>query len=114
MKQQLYSNVYIYSGISFVLSSLLFNVVPTVLEIGLVCTILGSRFGSSFVGVTLGALTLYTVFTFAITNWRTRFRKEMNQLDNEAATVIIDSLLNYETVKVSSILFMITHIILLY
>jgi ATP-binding cassette subfamily B (MDR/TAP) protein 7 len=86
-------------GISFVLSSLLFNVVPTVLEIGLVCSILGMKFGSSFVAVTLGALTLYTVFTFAITNWRTRFRKEMNQLDNEAATVIIDSLLNYETVK---------------
>jgi ATP-binding cassette subfamily B (MDR/TAP) protein 7 len=86
-------------GISLVLSSLLFNVVPTILEIGLVCAILGWHFGSPYVAVTLGALIIYTVYTFAITNWRTKFRKEMNRLDNEAATLVIDSLLNYETVK---------------
>jgi ATP-binding cassette subfamily B (MDR/TAP) protein 7 len=50
--------------------------------------------------VTLTCITAYTFFTFGITQWRTKFRIEMNKADNEAGSLAIDSLLNYETVKV--------------
>ncbi|XP_045072711.1 iron-sulfur clusters transporter ABCB7, mitochondrial [Coregonus clupeaformis] len=86
-------------GISFVLSAIVFNLGPTVLEMGLVSAILYYKCGVEFAAVTLGTLGAYTAFTIAVTQWRTRFRIEMNKADNEAGNAAIDSLLNYETVK---------------
>jgi ABC transporter ATM len=86
-------------GISFVLSAMLFNVVPVILEIALVSSILGTKFGSSYVYVTMATIAVYFVYTLGITQWRTQFRKEMNQHESKAASVAVDSLINYETVK---------------
>ncbi|XP_029369193.1 iron-sulfur clusters transporter ABCB7, mitochondrial isoform X2 [Echeneis naucrates] len=86
-------------GISFVLSALVFNLGPTVFEMGLVSAILYYKCGGQFAGVALGTLSAYTFFTILVTQWRTRFRIEMNKADNEAGNAAIDSLLNYETVK---------------
>uniref|UniRef100_A0A7N8Y6X7 Iron-sulfur clusters transporter ABCB7, mitochondrial n=1 Tax=Mastacembelus armatus TaxID=205130 RepID=A0A7N8Y6X7_9TELE len=86
-------------GISFVLSALVFNLGPTVFEMGLVSAILYYKCGGQFAAVALGTLSAYTFFTIAVTQWRTRFRIEMNRADNEAGNAAIDSLLNYETVK---------------
>ncbi|XP_028671248.2 iron-sulfur clusters transporter ABCB7, mitochondrial [Erpetoichthys calabaricus] len=86
-------------GISFVLSALVFNLGPTMFEVALVSSILYYKFGGQFALVTLGTLATYSAFTVAVTQWRTRFRIEMNKADNEAGNAAIDSLLNYETVK---------------
>ncbi|XP_075888970.1 iron-sulfur clusters transporter ABCB7, mitochondrial [Nelusetta ayraudi] len=86
-------------GISFVLSALIFNLGPTVFEMGLVSAILYYKCGAQFAAVTLATLSAYTAFTVLFTQWRTRFRIEMNKADNEAGNAAIDSLLNYETVK---------------
>ncbi|KAG9341711.1 hypothetical protein JZ751_018775 [Albula glossodonta] len=86
-------------GISFILSALVFNLGPTAFEMALVSGILYYKCGGQFALVTLGTLSAYTVFTIAVTQWRTRFRIEMNKADNEAGNAAIDSLLNYETVK---------------
>ncbi len=82
-----------------VLSFMLFNIIPTLLEILLVTGILFYNFGTNYAGITFFTVALYVYFTFAITNWRTQFRKSMNESDSEANTKAIDSLLNYETVK---------------
>ncbi|XP_070769074.1 iron-sulfur clusters transporter ABCB7, mitochondrial [Enoplosus armatus] len=86
-------------GISFVLSALVFNLGPTVFEMGLVSAILYYKCGGQFAAVSLGTLSAYALFTILLTQWRTRFRIEMNKADNEAGNAAIDSLLNYETVK---------------
>ena len=86
-------------GITFVLNFLLFNIIPTILEIFLVAGILWGMFDFSFAAVTLLTIGLYVAFTLMFTNWRLRFRREMNQTDQDANTKAIDSLLNYETVK---------------
>ncbi|XP_015256337.1 PREDICTED: ATP-binding cassette sub-family B member 7, mitochondrial [Cyprinodon variegatus] len=86
-------------GISFVLSALVFNLGPTVFEMALVGGILYYKCGGQFAAVALGTLSAYTVFTILVTQWRTRFRIEMNKADNAAGNAAIDSLLNYETVK---------------
>uniref|UniRef100_A0A667XYW0 Iron-sulfur clusters transporter ABCB7, mitochondrial n=1 Tax=Myripristis murdjan TaxID=586833 RepID=A0A667XYW0_9TELE len=86
-------------GISFILSALVFNLGPTVFEMSLVSAILYYKCGGQFAAVTLGTLSAYTMFTILVTQWRTRFRIEMNKADNEAGNAAIDSLLNYETVK---------------
>ncbi|XP_039669731.1 ATP-binding cassette sub-family B member 7, mitochondrial [Perca fluviatilis] len=86
-------------GISFVLSALVFNLGPTVFEMILVSGILYYKCGGQFAAVSLGTLSAYTIFTILVTQWRTRFRIEMNKADNEAGNAAIDSLLNYETVK---------------
>ncbi|XP_051930128.1 iron-sulfur clusters transporter ABCB7, mitochondrial [Hippocampus zosterae] len=86
-------------GISFVLSALIFNLGPTVFEMGLVSAILFYKCGGQFTAVALGTLSTYALFTILMTQWRTRFRVEMNKADNEAGNAAIDSLLNYETVK---------------
>ncbi len=87
------------AGISFLLRFLLFNVVPTLLEIALVSVILWSLYGGSYALIAALAVGLYIIFSVAITEWRTRFVREANQLDSRANTRAIDSLLNYETVK---------------
>ena len=86
-------------GITFVLDFMLFNIIPTILEILLVAGILWGMFNFSFAAVTLGTIAVYIAFTLIFTDWRLRFRREMNQTDQEANTKAIDSLLNYETVK---------------
>ncbi|KAK5115699.1 Iron-sulfur clusters transporter atm1, mitochondrial [Meristemomyces frigidus] len=86
-------------GISFLLTSMVFHILPTALEIGLVCGILTYQFGWKFAVITASTMTAYTWFTIATTAWRTKFRKEANAADNKGATVELDSLINYEAVK---------------
>ncbi|MEK6806005.1 MAG: ABC transporter ATP-binding protein/permease [Pseudomonadota bacterium] len=87
------------AGISFLLRFLLFNILPTLLEIALVAVILWLNYGGSFALIAAGSVVLYVAFSVLITEWRTRFVREANQLDSRANTRAIDSLLNYETVK---------------
>lgn len=86
-------------GINFVMSALVFNVVPTIFEVGLVAGILAYKCGWEFAGVTVGCIGAYAAFTLGITQWRTKFRVDMNRAENEAGNRAIDSLINYETVK---------------
>lgn len=86
-------------SINFVLSAMLFNIVPTALEMGLVAYILSMECGWKHACVALGTVGTYTVFTVLITQWRTKFRKDMVRIENEASGKAVDSLLNYETVK---------------
>jgi len=77
----------------------LYSILPTLIEVALVLTLLAVQFDSLFAWITLAALVVYVAFTFKITEWRTQFRREMNEMDSKAHTKAIDSLLNYETVK---------------
>ena len=86
-------------GISFLLNFMLFNILPTLLEIGLVAAILFSKYSPWFAVITFATLVVYIVFTLFITEWRMVFRRTMNDMDSKANTRAIDSLLNYETVK---------------
>ncbi|XP_076661848.1 ATP binding cassette subfamily B member 7 isoform X1 [Halictus rubicundus] len=86
-------------GINFVLNAMVFNIVPTVFELGLVSTILYLKCGGEYAAVALGCVGVYAIFTLAVTQWRTKFRIFMNQAENEASNKAIDSLINYETVK---------------
>ncbi|KAI9507867.1 P-loop containing nucleoside triphosphate hydrolase protein [Russula earlei] len=86
-------------GVTFILQAILFRVVPTALEISLVCGILTYKFGWDYAAVTLTTMAAYTWFTVRTTAWRTQFRRQANVADNKAATVAVDSLLNYEAVK---------------
>jgi ATP-binding cassette, subfamily B, heavy metal transporter len=86
-------------GISSLLSYTLFSILPTLIELSLVAAILAWNYDWSFVTITLVTLVLYIGYTIFVTEWRTAFRKEMNELDSKANTKAVDSLLNYETVK---------------
>ena len=86
-------------GIDFLLRYVLFNIVPTFFEIFLVSGILFFLYGPWYAVITLTTIGLYSYLTFTITEWRNIFRKRMNQADNDVSTKMIDSLLNYETVK---------------
>jgi len=86
-------------GIDFLLNFMLFNVIPTLLEILLVCGILWGLFNFWFALVTFVTVGFYIFWTVAVTDWRLKFRRRMNSMDSEANTKAIDSLLNYETVK---------------
>ncbi|KAK7321438.1 hypothetical protein VNO77_32086 [Canavalia gladiata] len=86
-------------AINFILSSMVFNVVPTILEISMVAGILAYKFGAPFAWITSLSVAAYVIFTLTTTQWRTKFRKAMNKADNDASTRVIDSLINYETVK---------------
>ncbi|MCK8783395.1 ABC transporter ATP-binding protein/permease [Roseomonas sp. NAR14] len=86
-------------GIIFVLDHMLFNIVPTLVEILFVVVLLWMLFDISFAALTLGVLASYIAFTLLFTDWRLRFRRTMNETDQEANTKAVDSLLNYETVK---------------
>ena len=86
-------------GINFVLSALVFNVVPTIFEVSLVSTLLYLKFGPAYAYVTLGCIATYSIFTLAVTQWRTQFRMKMNRAENAAGAHAVDSLINYETVK---------------
>ncbi|MBS28781.1 MAG: metal ABC transporter permease [Alphaproteobacteria bacterium] len=86
-------------GIDFLLRFMLFNILPTLVEIGLVCAILWSLFGFVFSAITFVTVVIYIIFTFSFTEWRLKYRRAMNESDSEANTKAIDSLLNFETVK---------------
>ena len=86
-------------AIQTLLSFMLFNILPTLLEILLVCAILWGMFNIWFALATFLTVVLYIAYTLVVAEWRTKFRREMNEMDNQANTKAIDSLLNYETVK---------------
>ena len=86
-------------GINFILSFMLFNILPTLLEIGLVTGILLWNFSVWFAVIILGAVILFIAFSVVVTEWRVRHVRCMNELDSKANTRAIDSLINYETVK---------------
>lgn len=86
-------------GISFLLTSMLFHIFPTILEISMVCGILTYQYGASFAAITAGTMVAYSAFTITTTSWRTKFRKQANAADNQGATVAVDTLINYEAVK---------------
>lgn len=86
-------------GISYVLNSMVFHLIPITLEIGMVCGILTYNFGSSFAAMTVGTMAAYALFTIQTTTWRSKFRRQANAADNKAANTALDSLLNYESVK---------------
>ncbi len=77
----------------------LYSIVPTLIEVVLVLTLLGVKFDAWFAGITVAALVIYIGFTVVVTEWRTQFRRQLNELDSIAHSKAIDSLLNYETVK---------------
>ncbi|AUM14816.1 metal ABC transporter permease [Ketobacter alkanivorans] len=87
------------SGVSFLLRSLVFSVVPILVEVALVIAIFALQFDLIFVWITLFAVVVYIGFSVVVTNWRTEFVRAANMKDNQANTRAIDSLLNYETVK---------------
>lgn len=86
-------------GINFVLSAMVFNVVPTIFELALVSSILGVKCGLAFAGISMGCVGVYSAYTLMVTQWRTQFRIHMNKAENEAGNKAVDSLINYETVK---------------
>jgi ATP-binding cassette subfamily B protein len=86
-------------GIESLITYSLYSIVPTLIEVVLVLSILGVKFDKWYAIITLCALGLYIYFTVTVTEWRTQFRKQVNELDSSAHTRAIDSLLNYETVK---------------
>lgn len=86
-------------GISFILTSMLFHIFPTFLEISMVCGILTYQYGVQFAAITGATMAAYTAFTITTTSWRTKFRRQANAADNQGATVAVDTLINYEAVK---------------
>ena len=86
-------------GVNFLLNYVLFNVIPTIIEIFLVTGILALIYGLKYAFVTLITIILYVIVTFTVTQWRLQFRRRMNAADNAVSTKLIDSLLNFETVK---------------
>ena len=86
-------------GIEFLLTFMLFNILPTLVEIVMVCGILWWFYGVAYAAITFVTIAAFIAFTLTVTEWRLKFRRRMNQQDQEAHTKAIDSLLNYETVK---------------
>ncbi len=86
-------------SIQSLLNYTIYNILPTLVEIVLVIVLLSSKFDIWFAVITFGALLLYIGFTVTVTEWRTHFRRAMNEQDSKANTKAVDALINYETVK---------------
>ncbi|HMI41294.1 MAG TPA: ABC transporter ATP-binding protein/permease [Sphingomicrobium sp.] len=86
-------------SIDSMLYFLLFNIAPTLFELGAICIIFAVKFGLPMVAATLAIVTIYIAFTRAVTDWRANIQRTMNEVDNRAIGRAVDSLLNYETVK---------------
>ncbi len=86
-------------AVNSLISYSLYSIIPTLIEVTMVLTLLAVKFDVWFAGITVIALVFYISFTVTVTEWRTKFRREMNELDSKAHSRAIDSLLNYETVK---------------
>ena len=87
------------NGISFLMRFMLFNILPTILEIALVAFILFFNYGISYALIIVGSVVLYIFFSIIVTEWRTDFIRKVNEMDNQTNTRSVDSLLNFETVK---------------
>src|SRR5882757_1150146 len=86
-------------SIQSLLNYTIYNILPTLVEIGLVIVLLSAKFDGWFAAITFGALVIYIGFTVSVTEWRTAFRRAMNEQDSKANTRAVDALINYETVK---------------
>ncbi len=86
-------------AIHSLLNYTIYNILPTLVEMALVITLLSAKFDGWFAVITLGALISYVTFTVTVTEWRTQFRRIMNEQDSKANTKAVDALINYETVK---------------
>ncbi len=86
-------------AIHSLLNYFIYNILPTLVEISLVITLLAAKFDGWFAGITLAALVSYIGYTITVTEWRTHFRRAMNEQDSKANTRAVDALINYETVK---------------
>jgi ATP-binding cassette subfamily B protein len=86
-------------SIDMMLYFLLFNIAPTVIELGAICIIFLVKFGAGLVAATLAIVAIYITFTRKVTDWRANLQRQMNDVDNKAIGRAVDSLLNYETVK---------------
>ncbi|HWI11961.1 MAG TPA: ABC transporter transmembrane domain-containing protein, partial [Burkholderiaceae bacterium] len=86
-------------SIQSLLNYTIYNILPTLVEITLVISLLSTRFDGWFAAIAFGALAIYIVFTVSVTEWRTHFRRAMNEQDSKANTRAVDALINYETVK---------------
>jgi ATP-binding cassette, subfamily B, heavy metal transporter len=86
-------------SIQSLLSYTIYNILPTLFEITLVIALLSAKFDGWFAAITFGALVIYIGFTVTVTEWRTHFRRAMNEQDSKANTRAVDALINYETVK---------------
>src|SRR3982750_1960324 len=86
-------------SIDMMLYFLLFNIAPTVIELGAICVIFLLKYGAGLVVATLVMVVIYIAFTRWVTDWRAKLQREMNEVDNRAIGRAVDSLLNYETVK---------------
>ena len=86
-------------GIEFLLTFMLFNILPTLVEVIMVCGILWWFYGVTYAAITFVTIAAFIAFTLSVTEWRLKYRRRMNQQDSDAHTKAIDSLLNYETVK---------------
>jgi ABC-type transport system involved in Fe-S cluster assembly fused permease/ATPase subunit len=87
------------SGISFLMRFLLFNIVPTLLEILMVTGILFYNYGAAFAAIIIISVTTYIVFSVLVTDWRNSYVRTMNEMDSQSSTYALDSLVNFETVK---------------
>ena len=86
-------------AIHSLLNYFIYNIIPTLVEITLVIVLLASKFDGWFAAITFGALVAYIGYTVTVTEWRTHFRRAMNEQDSKANTRAVDALINYETVK---------------
>ena len=87
------------SGISFLMRFLLFNIVPTLLEILMVTGILFYNYGAAFAVIIITSVTTYIIFSVLVTDWRNSYVRTMNEMDSQSSTYALDSLMNFETVK---------------
>ncbi len=86
-------------SIQSLLNYTIYNILPTLVEITLVISLLSAKFDGWFAAITFGTLVTYIAFTISVTEWRTHFRRAMNEQDSKANTRAVDALINYETVK---------------
>ncbi len=86
-------------GVDFLLRFMIFSIGPLILELAMVAAIFAVVFGWQYAAVVIVVITIYVLFTFRVTEWRVKIRREMNDQDTDANQKAIDSLLNYETVK---------------
>jgi len=86
-------------SIQSLLNYTIYNILPTLVEITMVIILLSAKFDGWFAAITFSALVIYIAFTVSVTEWRTHFRRAMNEQDSRANTRAVDALINYETVK---------------
>ncbi len=86
-------------AVTSLISFSIYSIVPTLLEVAMVLSLLAIKFDAMFAWITLGALVVYITYTITVTEWRTKFRREMNEIDSSAHGKAMDALINYETVK---------------